>query len=584
VASVFEYRIHPAVGIARMGNSDTTYFLTAEKPWLPLNPDQRIIPGKANKRQGGGKIRDTDGKLCKQGARFRVFCYEFADMGAKSKDQAPIKIWECEPNDYEIEWTVNVANNKASLKQTMPIGAREKNTPNAVTLKTKTVADLNALKPFTGKPVGRLQLGSCFLGADGRLVVLGSEGAHQRLPNARGANKIAPKTPQNLFWAGWEDDEADGPVTAKVKPKTSSLRGDKTMPQTNAVGAWVVISMPDYGADTRAATSLYDIATNHAYSRAKAGTGYRIDPKHLVTYYQQIAPLQFARYAVGYTIGYHRHKMPFVIPAYTKKHNLKKYMRNAKPTNMIKPESIWEAYSPSGWNGDPEPAPVYRAAGSAAGVKWPDDMPYLEYTSVTEIQQDALTAWAAGTLPPGSDAIEKSSAAMYKPYQIDRAHMETMSGGSFYPGIEVSRQAHWPATWFGRRGCCDNHYDARVTNKVDAAGKPTGAAGPGYLTKDLANPWQSDFVACSGVYWPHARPIEVLPSATPPASYKDWMRVGAAISGIPAGSTMASHRTVAGNTTSNGLVDNWHNLGFVRWQSGSNHLLETERNAAVLDA
>ena len=585
MASVFEYRVHPAVGIARMGNSDTTYFLTSEIPWVPLSPDQEVIPGKANKRQGGGKIRDTDGKMCKQGARFRVFCYEFADVGAKSNEQPPIKVWECVPNDYEIEWTVKVANLKASLDQTLPIGPREKNEPNAVTLKTKTAADIDALKPFTGKPAGRLNLGSCFLGSNGRLVVLGSDGAHQRLPNARGANEVAPETPRSLFWAGWEDDEADGPVTAKVKPKASSLRSDKAMPQTDAVGAWVVVSMPDYGADTRPTTSLHDIGVNHAYSRAKAGKGYKIDLKHLVTYYQQIAPLQFARYGVPYTIQYHRaNRMPFIIPLYTAKNGLKSFMRNAKKTDKIKPESIWEAYTPGVWNGDPEPAPVYHATADPLDVKWPDDMPYLEYTSVTEIQQDALTAWAAGTLPAGSEKVERSTAAMYRPYHLDRAHMETMSGGSFFPGIEVSRQAHWPGTWLGRRGCCNNHYDVRVTNEVDAAGKRTGAATAGYMTKELANPWQADFVLCDGTYWPHSRPIQVMPSAAAPATFKDWMRIGPAISGAAAGGTLRSYRTVTGNTTSKGLVDNWHHLGFVRWDSATNHLAETERNAAVLDA
>lgn len=563
----FEYRVHPSVGIARMGNSSTTYFLTAEKPWKVFDPVQETILGQANKRATG--IRDTDGNLCKQGARFRVFCYQYLAVPLIGK--LLLNVWECTKADYDIAWTAQVANRKAQAVGTSLGAVKQPNAPDPVVLASSVAS---AVQTFTGKPAGRLNLGSCFVDGNGRLIVLGSDGKAKKI----GAGGV-PRSPEGLFWAGFEDDAADGPIKARVTPKAASTQPDKGKPATDAVGAWVVIGLPNYGADARAPVNLYDLAMNHAYESAKKGKGQEpAKISALITYHRQIRPLLYSQYAVPYTIKHHRKRMPFNIPPYVAKNSEHQiWLRPAKSTDKIKPENIWASYAASGDihdpAGEPLPAPAYWTKGPAAGVGI-NSMPNLEYIAMTEMQERAVKEWAAGILPKGDDTAETSASALYVPYQLDLAHMETMSGGSFYPGIEVARQAHWPKTWEGRTGCCDVHYDVRVTNEVNDAGTITGPAGPGYLTMFLACPWQADFVACDHTYWPHSRPIEVRLTAA--GRWKDWMS--------DPGGGINSHTSVdavAGGAVRGGLAENWWKLGFVRYDSASKEMLEMHRSPGM---
>ena len=54
------YRIHPAIGVARVGNS-SGYYIGPEKPNAPPNPE--------------GGFKDFSCRVKRQGARFRIFEY-----------------------------------------------------------------------------------------------------------------------------------------------------------------------------------------------------------------------------------------------------------------------------------------------------------------------------------------------------------------------------------------------------------------------------------------------------------------------------------------------------------------------------
>ena len=58
-------RIHPAIGIARLGNSEDDGFIGPEVPGVYQFPE--------------GGYRDSEGRLRRQGARFRVFGYDEMD-------------------------------------------------------------------------------------------------------------------------------------------------------------------------------------------------------------------------------------------------------------------------------------------------------------------------------------------------------------------------------------------------------------------------------------------------------------------------------------------------------------------------
>jgi hypothetical protein len=587
MASIFEYRIHPTVGIARMGDSQNTYFLVGEKPLQHFDPQQQRIPGGANKVVAGSKMRDADGKLCKQGTKFRVFCYEFETEGpaANRKKGKLAKVWECKKDEYEINWTASVANLKASHNASPRTSLP--NIPAPVTLRSTVTAEVGQRKTFVGKrsdpahPDNRLDLGSCFLDSDHNLVVLGSEGSVKQLSGS----SAAPI--DGLFWPDWEDDEADGPISAKIKPKANNGLPDAGKPESPALGAWVVISMPDYAGDVRATTTLYDVAINHASINAKNnGLGEKVNPEVGMTYHSYIKPLLMAMYGVPYVIRFHGSRspyslMPFNAPNDPKKLNIGSYLRKARETLKIQPENIWT--NPSSFG---EPGNSTNATLSVG----PQTMPMLLYTTVTQLQYDAVQLWMSNKLAEGNNVAESSSMDSVKPYQLDRANLESMSGGSFFPGIEVGRQAFWPKTWRARKGAWPGHIDARVERQINDLGNDTGAAGAGYLTKELANPWQADFVACSGLYWPHSRPITVQhnPNAGAANRWKDWMTTKdpSVTATANAGSSQPiapydKTKPIVGGKTSGGLISSWARLGFVRFDSVSNQMIEMERDNSL---
>lgn len=580
MADIYEYRIHPALGVARMGNSDTSYFLTAEKPRQPVDPRQKRIPGSSPDQTGAdGDFRDSTGKLAKQGARFRVFCYHYIKT-AKSKSL--MMVWECNKSEYDIEWTVKVANLKSTLQpqfDTRNLSTREKNLPNAVTLKTALAGDANKLKTFTGKPAGRLDLGSCFMDTDGRLVVLGSSGKCKALPGS----SVAPRTGNsNLNWQGWEDDAADGPITATVKPKASSSKPDKGEAKRPVdEPAWVTITIPDYGADVRASVSLYNLAMNYAWVHAverkdtkKVGFPKKAD---LVTYINQVEPILDAYIANRFTTDKARRHYTAAVytasfPKYIKK-NAYYYGWFRKPyvTKDYKPENVFVPFSGE----DPN---VTIGAPPRSYYKDTDfGMPKLLYTTPTELQYEALADLAGGTLASGSLDANNSNNSNYLPYQLDRAHMESINGRSLFPGIEVGREANYYRTWSAKKGCCKDHLDVRVKNEIShdstAAndGKIIGPPSAGYLTRSLACPWHADFLLCSDDYWPHSRPVSVKKSTA--GAWYDWM----AIAGVSLGAISVD----GGNNVNGGLCQDWWKLGFMRHDLASGTILESDFAAGV---
>src|SRR6185369_13963166 len=85
--------IHPAIGIARVGNSPDEYYFGPEIPGgLPIAP---------------GGYKDASGAMKRQAARFRVF----------GLDTDGRVVRELTLDDADIRWTVHLANRKASWYQ-----------------------------------------------------------------------------------------------------------------------------------------------------------------------------------------------------------------------------------------------------------------------------------------------------------------------------------------------------------------------------------------------------------------------------------------------------------------------------------
>src|SRR5580704_7939642 len=69
------FAIHPGIGIARMGNSPDSFFIGPETPGVDANWDDATGRFRS--------FRDAQGRILRQGARFRVFEY-FWDAGTET--------------------------------------------------------------------------------------------------------------------------------------------------------------------------------------------------------------------------------------------------------------------------------------------------------------------------------------------------------------------------------------------------------------------------------------------------------------------------------------------------------------------
>ena len=88
-AAIVRAAIYPAIGIARLGNSESAYFLAPEVTDPPPEPP--------------GFYRDPTGALKRQAARFRVYGVD-----------VPGEVAGADRRNVEIPWTVHLANLKSA--------------------------------------------------------------------------------------------------------------------------------------------------------------------------------------------------------------------------------------------------------------------------------------------------------------------------------------------------------------------------------------------------------------------------------------------------------------------------------------
>ncbi|KAF1040628.1 MAG: L-lysine 6-oxidase [Burkholderia lata] len=130
------FRIHPAIGIARVGNSADYYIAPETSAGLSqgitsgsldsqITGGLPIKPGTENETITSSDLRDADGRLKRQAARFRIVLY---DLNAYEYRKYPtnsgveIKIGSKFENKtvVDIVWTVHLANKKANCWKLEP--------------------------------------------------------------------------------------------------------------------------------------------------------------------------------------------------------------------------------------------------------------------------------------------------------------------------------------------------------------------------------------------------------------------------------------------------------------------------------
>lgn len=255
--AIVKIKIHPAIGLARIGNSPDEFFIGPEK----LNDTQ--IP------QGGYK--DAKCRVKRQAARFRLFAYDENDNVVQEVTAA----------DADISWTVELANRKASSERYPSGGPRNNTVLGAdrealnITPGPRTLNSPNALASFNNGTFSlpdtsavTVPLGEIRTDHQSRLLVLGGFG-NSGSPDFDSNN--IPLSLQTFNNDRWYDDVADGPVTATVNMNGNNI------PVT---GAWVVVAPPKFAPQLNNVVSLYDIMFNLGVIEGWAGVSIPNTPSY----------------------------------------------------------------------------------------------------------------------------------------------------------------------------------------------------------------------------------------------------------------------------------------------------------------
>jgi hypothetical protein len=484
---IAQVKIHPAIGVARIGNS-------GEAPFIgPESPDQ--APGEP------GTYKDASGAIRRQAARFRVYGYNAA--GEVVRELKP-----GESGVTEIRWTVHLANKKAAWYQFhLPLDIPEGNTLAATQYARRnadvTGADRKKLvidpgsrsvrgsaaetqKFDNGKIMGKaVYLGEISTRSDGRLLVLGGRGA-----SASYKNKPITGVANNDTWY---DDVSDGPVTAKVTVDGREL---------TASPAWVVVGPPDYAPGVKSIRSLYDLLFDVFVEAGSLTRPQTISfPDHIEPILRRFCELQWVNHGFATQFGWQGPNF-FLDPA------LRKRLADPSGRNRELRRQMYVALRDYGRDGK-SPLPWPWLYGDAMASK-PKSV--RQHIRLSPLQDWMLQRWADGafqTAPMRQPRpVTDDAPVAEQPGLLDRAALEHCAAEAFHPGCEVT----WPirhTTMFAEpfrilhraAGTAEPDFGPTLTPQEAAVKNgPLYAQAPGDLTRWMAAPWQADTASCRSGY------------------------------------------------------------------------------------
>jgi L-Lysine epsilon oxidase N-terminal/L-lysine epsilon oxidase C-terminal domain len=501
-------KIHPAIGVARVGNSDE-FFIGPET----VNPP----------RVEAGNRRDRQGKLKRQAARFRVYGYDASGqvVAEITADNASVT-WEVAVANLKAQWyefqialdIPEAATADPAKLRNAKIGSRDREKL-AIRGGCKAIAGPNAGGPdftFVGKFFDdEVYLGELKTDDAGRLIFLGGHGRTGHAPNSA-LTDFANND-------GWHDDVSDGPVRASVKIEGREIP---------VAPSWVVVAPPNYAPDLKSTRTMYDVLTDIF---VKAG---HLSPPDVVHFERDILPvflrlsqLQWVNAGFATAFGF---QAPFDFETPTALAKL----ADASDGNKAWRFMIANAFrDPSVAGADPSAWPWLY--GDAVAIR-PFGTSSRQFAALTDTQRFCLKKWAEGHFvseprrPSFPSALERVPVGE-QPALLDRAVLEFCLADAFHPGCEMT----WPmrhATLYSEpyrirhRSPDEIVYPIGPTLTSDRAlayDGPLYGQLPGGLTRWMAVPWHADTASClsqseydpsyapfSPTFWPAHVPNQVL--------------------------------------------------------------------------
>ena len=313
------YKIHPGIGIARLGNSPDDICISPETPAaLPYACDRQgnLVPSTDGTTPAPiSKFKDAEGRIKRQAARFQVFVYdEESPEGRPLAIGNPIAGGGNHGTLVNIQWRVYLANKKACWYQFKQLEG-EHGYLDDHPLRNASITDENARKRLIidpGPQVVDLQLNrrACFdrtthanfaptfppedlqpcsintLGEiltndAGNLLVLGGRGNSGSFLSGFGEPRIDHYANND----GWFDDTSDGPVTARLVMQSEEV--GQTRYFDVEYPAWVIAGYPAYVPQVLDMVTLDDVIYSTAVTQFAARTdiygkaGTFADPQHV---------------------------------------------------------------------------------------------------------------------------------------------------------------------------------------------------------------------------------------------------------------------------------------------------------------
>ncbi|HEV7668928.1 MAG TPA: CTQ-dependent lysine 6-oxidase LodA [Thermoanaerobaculia bacterium] len=631
------FAIHPAVGVARLGNSPDGFYLAPESiGGLPIQCD---AAGRAKVENGRPvpvrTFKDEKGRILRQAAQFRLYAFDSADPL-----DAGHELNLADSSVESIEWTVHLANKKAVwydndelIGNTMLATARDPNYYLEGSFRNPDVEGNDARRknliidpgprsvsrpgatarfsrdtippdyPKGGFPpiepgVPRVPyeidtLGDLLVDPDGRLLVLGGHG------RAGGQVPIATYIGQDT----WFDDTSDGPVTCRLK-----LRGRA---EPIVLTAWALIGSPKFAPELRNVSSLDDVLFDvgvrfqglvpEMYSRGQFNPGYIAD------YDRDIQPI-LERIGDFMWVANVPSMSAFAAPPFD--------VRDPSERNRAHRETFFSYFRDSSGNEISAPhqelmrngiplVPLNSGSNSVTNQK------IDKFQGLTNTQYFLLGQWAKGKFTVGRGRP-------FPVHALDRAAAGNCVGHPMSPGIEVTwtlrnpvlyespyrikhfrDEAYYREHGLSPDGDESGGWYARVGLPAPAGVVVQDGCEPGDLTKRMSPPWMADFYQCTTEYInfsdPKRNATDITQIPPPPTYYAYWWPPQAPMyvmtggmtqaeqnaAGVPAGYSVLFLR--GANNIAN-LVIAWSYMGFIVNQNTTPegrsypYFVERERN------
>jgi L-Lysine epsilon oxidase N-terminal/L-lysine epsilon oxidase C-terminal domain len=516
-STIVKAAIYPAIGVCRVGNSPQ-YFIGPEV--THRNP------------QPASSYRDSEGKLKRQAARFRVY-------GLNASGE-PVR--ELTAADAQITWQVQLANQKAAWYQfQLAMDIPEAKDAPLSCLRNATVPDRKKLfiqgektqiagakqrsKPFVGAFMDQpVYLGELHTDEAGRLIVLGGMG--------KSASYDGSKAITFANNEGWYDDTSDGPVTATVLWNGVALEVDP---------AWVITAPPDYAPDQKSVRTMWDLMRDTAIQAGMLTRPAQPSFMHdILPIFQRMTQLQWvnAGFAAGFGHGgVFNYTTPEWIKQLSEPSTAFAEVRKGKSLNPSHFSEVRKVIAnhfrvPERDGASPTPFPwLYGDAMSLPSSNSPRQNAALSDTQLLFLQQ-----WAKGDFIADYDSNYKHPQRLsevpvaQQPDMLIKASMEYCLADAFHPGCEMT----WPmrnSSLYASAFRLKHAPKGWITPPSSAYLDPDSISGllsigqmPGDITRWMAVPWQTDSASCRSGYdkkydpylptfWPARVPNQVLSDA-----------------------------------------------------------------------